>query len=256
MLTSSLFSDMDTIRHGFFTREGGHSEGIYASLNCGPGSADDQDRVTQNRSFVAEAMGIAQPSLVTLYQVHSAVAVMVDQPWDQGNAPQADAMVCKEPGTALGILTADCVPVLFADAHAGVIGAAHAGWKGAVGGILEACVAAMEDLGSDVKHIRAVIGPCIHQQSYEVDGRFREAIVALNNANIRFFKQGVRDDRYQFDLPGFVFARLDGVGVGHIDDLSIDTYADEDRFFSYRRTTHRNEPDYGRQISVITLKTP
>ena len=247
---------MDTIRHRFFTREGGHSEGIYASLNCGPGSADDPDRVTQNRSSVAEAMGIAQPSLVTLYQIHSAVAVIVDQPWGQGDAPQADAMASKEPGIALGILTADCVPVLFADAQAGVIGAAHAGWKGAVGGVLEACVAAMVELGSDVKCIRAVIGPCIHQQSYEVDGRFREAIVAQNNASTRFFKQGVRDDRYQFDLPGFVFSRLEGAGVGHIDDLSIDTYADEDRFFSYRRTTHRNEPDYGRQISVITLKTP
>ncbi len=256
MLTSTAFNRMDGIRHGFFTREGGHSDGIYASLNCGPGSSDDSGKVAQNRARVAERIGVAPSGLITLYQVHSPTTTVVDQPWDQADAPQADAMVSRKPGIALGILTADCVPVLFADPQAGVIGAAHAGWKGASGGVLEATVDAMEDMGADAKHIRAAIGPCIHQQSYEVGSDFRETIVALHAENVRFFMNGARDGYFQFDLPGYVFARLENRGVGYIDDLSIDTYPDESRFFSYRRTTHRQEPDYGRQISVIALKSP
>lgn len=244
---------MDNIRHGFFTREGGRSEGVYASLNCGPGSSDEPGHVKQNRSSVAEALGVGPSDLVTLYQVHSPMAVIVDRPWEQGEAPQADAMVCVNPGIALGILTADCVPVLFAEPQAGVIGAAHAGWKGAVGGVLEATVAAMEELEADVSRIHAVIGPCIRQQSYEVDAGFRDSFIDRDSGNEQFFIAGERGGRFQFDIAGFVRSRLTAAGIVHVEDLSVDTYSDEERFFSYRRTTHRNEPDYGRQISVITL---
>ncbi len=256
MLTSSIFANMDRIRHGFFTREGGHSDGIYASLNCGPGSSDNVEKVGQNRTRVAEEIGVTSSGLVTLYQVHSSSVAIVDQPWKQSDAPQADAMVSAVPDIALGILTADCVPVLFADPDAGVIGAAHAGWKGASGGVLEATIAAMEEMDADARRIHAAIGPCIRQQSYEVSNDFMKTIVALHMGNTRFFTKGMRGGHFQFDLPGYVYARLDNLGVGHIDDLSIDTYTDERRFFSYRRMTHRHEPDYGRQISVITLESP
>jgi len=253
MLTSSIFERMDGICHGFFTRDGGHSDGIYASLNCGPGSSDDADRVSRNRARVAEELGVVSSGLITLHQVHSSTAVIVDQPWVHGEAPQADAMVSVVPGIALGILTADCVPVLFADPESGVIGAAHAGWKGAFGGVLEATIAAMEEQSADVSRIYAAIGPCIHQRSYEVGTEFMETIVALKAENARFFAEGVRNGHFQFDLPGYVFSRLKNAGIGQIEDLSIDTYVDEDRFFSYRRTTHCGEPDYGRQISVIAI---
>lgn len=254
MLTSSSIAAMDGIRHGFFSREGGHSGGIYSSLNCGPGSADDPENVIQNRALVAGALGVVPSGLITLYQVHSPIAIIVDQPWLQADAPKADAMVSAEPGIALGVLSADCVPVLFADVEAGVIGAAHAGWKGASGGILEATVAAMEELDADVARIHAVIGPCIHQPSYEVGSEFRDVIIELSPENARFFADGAKSEHFQFDLPGYVAARLQSTGVCHVEDLSIDTYADEARFFSFRRTTHRNEPDYGRQISAIALE--
>ncbi len=245
---------MASIRHGFFTREGGESEGVYESLNCGPGSSDMPERVSGNRAQVAEKMCVEPANLVTLYQVHSPMAVIVEKPWVQADAPKADAMVSVEPGIALGILTADCVPVLFADPDAGVIGAAHAGWKGALGGVLEATVAAMEELNAEIARIHAVIGPCIQQESYEVDEGFRHALLTQGQDNERFFKAGVRDGHYQFDLPGFTRSRLEAAGVGQIEDLAVDTYTDENRFFSFRRTTHRSEPDYGRQISVIALE--
>lgn len=253
MLSSSSLAALDGIRHGFFTREDGVSSGIYASLNCGPGSSDDPANVVENRARVATQMDVPASGLITLYQVHSPVAVIVDEPWVQGDAPQADAMVTVEPGIALGVLTADCVPVLFADAKAGVIGAAHAGWKGAAGGVLEATVAAMEEMDADAANIHAAIGPCIHQPSYEVSSDFRDTILGLGEVNDRFFEAGERDGHYQFDLPGYVRSRLEQIGIGGIDDVGVDTYGDEQRFFSFRRTTHRSEPDYGRQISVITL---
>lgn len=254
MLTSSPMAALDGIRHGFFTRENGVSTDIYASLNCGPGSSDDPANVVENRSRVAERMGVPSHSLITLYQVHSPTAVIVDEPWEQSAAPQADAMVTVEPGIALGVLTADCVPVLFADATARVIGAAHAGWKGAVGGVLEATVAAMEEMDATLGDIHASVGPCIHQASYEVSGEFRQTVLGLENGNDRFFADGARDGHFQFDLPGYVRARLVRTGIGSVDDLAMDTYVDDQRFFSFRRTTHREEGDYGRQISVITLE--
>lgn len=254
MLTSSALDSMDGIRHGFFTREGGHSDGLYASLNCGPGSSDDLDTVMRNRASVAKRMGIAPPNLISVYQIHSPVAVIVENSWERTDAPKADAMVTVEQGIALAISTADCVPVLFADPEARVIGAAHAGWKGAAGGVLEACVAAMEELGADVERIHGTIGPCIHQDSYEVGSEFRDSIIALHDENDRFFILGERDGHFQFDLPGYVSSRLKGIGIGQIDDMAVDTYIDESRFFSFRRTTHRNEPDYGRQLSVIALE--
>lgn len=253
MLTSPVFANMDGIRHGFFTRNGGYSGGIYTSLNCGPGSSDDPETILRNRARVAGEMDVLPSGLVTLYQVHSATAVIVDQPWSRDEAPRADAMVCAQPGIALGILTADCVPVLFADPRAGVVGAAHAGWKGASGGVLEATIAAMVEKRADVSRIRAAIGPCIRQESYEVGIEYRDAIVALDDENTRFFDDGMRQNHFQFDLPGFVVARLKNAGIVHVDDLSIDTYVNEDRFFSYRRMTHRGESDYGRQLSVIAL---
>lgn len=253
MLNAPSLAALEGIRHGFFTREDGVSSGIYASLNCGPGSSDEPENVIENRIRVATDMGVPASGLITLYQVHSPVAVIVDEPWAQADAPQADAMVSVEPGIALGILTADCVPVLFADAEAGVIGAAHAGWKGAAGGVLEATVAAMEEMDADAANIHAVIGPCIHQQSYEVSSDFRDTILSLGDDNARFFVAGDRDGHFQFDLPGYVRTRLEQTGIGSVEDMVLDTYADEQRFFSFRRTTHRSEPDYGRQISVISL---
>lgn len=254
MLTSSSLSELNGIRHGFFTRENGASEGIYASLNCGPGSSDVAENVTENRTRVAEYMGVPSSGLITLYQVHSPVAVIVDEPWSLADAPQADAMVSVEPGIVLGILTADCVPVLFADSRAGVIGAAHAGWKGAVGGVLEATIAAMEEMDANLDDVHAAIGPCIHQTSYEVGSDFRDTFVTLDEKNHRFFIDGERAGYHQFDLPGYVRSRLERAGIAVIDDLALNTYDDEHRFFSFRRTTHRGEPDYGRQISVISLE--
>lgn len=253
MLRSTAFENLGRIRHGFFTREGGRSDGLYTSRNCGTGSDDDPENVAQNRADVARELDVESLNLLTLYQIHSPMAVIVEEPWKQGDAPQADAMVCREAGIALGILTADCVPVLFADPEAGVVGAAHAGWKGATGGVLESTIAAMEELGGGAGRIHAAIGPCIQQDSYEVSRDFRETVEALDQDNEAFFRDGDREGHFQFDLPGYVSHRLENAGVGSIDNLAIDTYEDENRFFSYRRMTHRKEQDYGRQISVIAL---
>ncbi len=223
-------------RHGFFGRTDGVSTGIFASLNCGPGSGDDRAAVTENRRRVSEALG---GPLLTLYQIHSAEAVVVTEPWAQG--PQADAMATNVPGLALGILTADCAPVLFADSEAGVIGAAHAGWKGALGGVTDAAIAAMEGLGAKRSRIAAAIGPCISQANYETGPEFRARFDA------RYF------DGRQFDLEAYVADRLASAGIATVARLSTCTYAREDEFFSYRRATHRGEKDYGRQISAIVL---
>lgn len=240
------------LAHGFFTRQGGVSTGLYESLNCGPGSNDAPDAVAMNRARVATTLGVGTTQLVSLYQVHGADCVRVERPWARADAPRADCFVTNVPGIALGILTADCTPVLFADAAARIIGAAHAGWKGARAGVLEATIRGMEALGAQRRNIAAAIGPTIAQASYEVGPEFRAALVGDDSANERFFVPG-RGDRFQFDLPAYVTARLVASAIGRIERVEADTASDPARFFSYRRTCLAGEPDYGRQISAIAL---
>lgn len=239
------------VEHAFFGRPGGVSRGLYAGLNCGPGSGDDRADVLENRRRAMDALSGAR--LVTLYQIHSANAMAVTAPWEIGESPQADAMATKLPGIALGILTADCAPVLLADAEAGVIGAAHAGWKGAIGGVTDSAITAMVELGASRSRITAAIGPCIAQPSYEVDAGFRDRFIAAEAANNAFFIGSNRSGFFRFDLEGYVAMRLSHAGVTNVVRLGADTYAHEDRFFSFRRATHRGEPDYGRDLSAITL---
>lgn len=239
------------LAHGFFGRQGGVSDGLYTSLNCGPGSGDDRAKVIENRTRALHVLGVDK--LATLYQCHSAKAVTVTNPWEIGESPQADASVTNVPGVALGILTADCAPVLFADAEAGVIGAAHAGWKGALGGVTDSTLAAMEKLGARRARIAAAIGPCIAQASYEVDGAFRDGFLAADADNARFFVPNDRPGFFRFDLESYVAMRLETAGLRDIVRLGADTYAREDDFFSFRRATHRNEKDYGRELSAIVL---
>jgi purine-nucleoside/S-methyl-5'-thioadenosine phosphorylase / adenosine deaminase len=241
------------IANGFFGRKGGVSQGIFASLNCGPGSDDARVDVIENRRRVADALGTGA-RLLTLYQIHSPNAVTVNAPWNIGEGPQADAMVTNVPNIALGILTADCAPILFADAEARVIGAAHAGWKGALGGVTDSTIAAMEELGAKRHRIAAAIGPCISQSNYEVGLEFRDRFVEIDSRNTRFFSPSDRAHHFRFDLEGYVAERLGAAQIGNIDRLSTCTYALEADFFSFRRTTHRDEKDYGRQVSAIMLK--
>ena len=238
------------LRHGFFTRRGGASSGVFQGLNCGPGSSDQAEIVAINRARVAQAMDVAPDHLVTVHQVHSADVVHVTGPLAE--KPRADGVVTATPGLALAILTADCQPVLFADHDAGVIGAAHAGWRGARDGVLEATVDAMEALGADRAHISAIIGPSISQRAYEVGPEFFDGFMAEDPENARFFANGV-DDRMMFDLPAYGLHRLRTAGVGHAEWTRHCTYSEPDRFFSYRRTTHAAEADYGRLISAIRL---
>lgn len=245
-----LTSDAIPLRHGFFTRKGGASSGIFAGLNCGPGSTDQSDIVAINRARVAEAMNLPPPNLISLHQVHSARVVTLAAP--PGARIQADAMVTATPGLGLAILTADCQPVLFADPKARVIGAAHAGWRGARDGVLEATLDAMEALGAHRANITAVIGPTISQGAYEVGPEFLETFTAVDPAAARFFAQGT-DDRMQFDLPGYGLSRLRAAGVALAEWTRHCTYRDPERFYSFRRTTHAGEADYGRLISVIRL---
>jgi YfiH family protein len=237
--------------HGFLGRRGGVSEGICSGLNVGLGSSDDPQAIRENRRRAVEAVAPGA-ALVTLHQVHSAKAITVTGPFPDDGRPHADALVTDRPGLALGILTADCTPVLFADAEASVIGAAHAGWKGAFSGVVEATVAAMEALGADRSRIAAAIGPTIARKSYEVDESFYRRFAEADPANDRFFSSG-RPGHHQFDLEGYVASRLAAAGLRRIEALGLDTYSDPGRFFSYRRSTHRGEPDYGRQISLIAL---
>lgn len=245
-----ITADAIGTRHGFFTRKGGASSGIFAGLNCGTGSSDQAEIVAINRARVADAMGVAAAQLVTVNQVHSADAVALTAP--PADRPRADAMVTATPGLLLGVLTADCQPVLFHDPVAGVIGAAHAGWRGTFDGILESTLTAMAGLGASPANIRAVIGPCISQAAYEVGQEFFETFTDEDRANSRFFTNGQKG-KYLFDLPAFGLARLRAAGVGHAEWTRHCTYRDSDRFFSYRRTTHAGEQDYGRLISVIRL---
>jgi hypothetical protein len=253
LIHSPSLAALPRVRHAFFTREGGVSEGLYASLNGGQGSDDEPARVAENRRRMAIALGVADGALVTAYQIHSATAVAANAPWTRAEAPRADAIVTRTPGLAIGVTVADCAPVLMADAEAGVAGAVHAGWRGALAGVLEAAVEAMEKLGARRPRIAAAIGPLIRQSSYEVGadlvGRFRDA----DPGNDRFFAPAPRAGHALFDLPGFLLARLETAGISNMDDLGLDTYADEARFFSYRRSTHRGEADYGRLIAAIAL---
>jgi hypothetical protein len=243
------------IAHGFFGRSGGVSTGIFASLNCGPGSGDDRASVIENRKRALEALGNnANAQLLTLYQIHSATVVTVTQPWETGKGPQADAMVTDTPGLALGILTADCAPVLLADAQAGVIGAAHAGWKGALSGVIDSVLLAMEGLGAQRSHIAAAVGPCISQPDYEVGAEFRDNFQRADESNARWFIPSERPEHFRFDLPGYVESRLRAASVENVVRIDRCTYAEEASFFSYRRATHRGEKDYGRQLSAIILK--
>jgi hypothetical protein len=234
--------------------QGGVSEGIYASLNCGPGSGDDRAKVIENRRRAMQALG-ADARLVTLYQIHSSKAVAVTKPWGIGESPEADGLATTMRGIALGMLTADCAPVLLADSEAGVIGAAHAGWKGALGGIVENTVAAMETLGAARGRIAVAIGPCISQANYEVDGEFRANFARAHSANGRFFVPSNREGYFRFDLEAFVAMRLDDAGIAGVEALSACTYARADDFYSFRRATHAGEKDYGRDVSAIMLTT-
>lgn len=252
MLGSSLLAAVPGLRHAFFTCEGGVSEGVYATLNGGPGSKDDPAKVAENRARMAAQMGVTPETFLTLHQTHSPDAVVATGPWN-GSRPKADAIVTRTEGLAIGVTTADCGPVLLVDPSARVIGAAHAGWKGALTGIVESTIDAMEKLGADRSGIVAAIGPLIRQPSYEVGTEFIERFLDADAENARFFLPGERDGHAMFDLAGFIRLRLETAGVLVIDDLGIDTYSDE-RCFSYRRSVHRKEPDYGRHVHAIALE--
>ena len=255
-LTGTILSRSRGVRHGFFTREGGVSRGIYASLNCGPGSDDDGAHVTENRARVMGALGFpagVSQGLNTLAQTHSAEVVQLRQDLPAGRYPRADALVTDVPGLALGVLAADCVPVLFADPTAKVVAAAHAGWKGALAGIVDATVATMGELGARAERIVACVGPCIQQQSYEVGAELRQRFVDADPDNRTYFHGSRRAGHFMFDLSKYVTYRIEAAGVAGVERLEVDTYTNEQEFFSYRRATHGGEPDYGRQVSVIVL---
>jgi purine-nucleoside/S-methyl-5'-thioadenosine phosphorylase / adenosine deaminase len=241
------------IEHGFFTRLGGVSEGIYASLNCGPGSRDDLEHVTENRARVATVLGVDPGQFVTVFQKHSNTAAVAKKPWTRDKAPEADAIVTTVPGLAIGILSADCAPVLLCDSEARVIGAAHAGWRGALAGIVEATVEAMTGLGAEARRIRAAIGPAISQGAYEVGADYKAQFLVEEPDSESFFATDQGSGEPHFDLPGYVAERLARAGVGETLDLGVCTYYDETRLYSYRRSQHHGEDDYGRQISAIVL---
>ncbi len=251
-LTASAL-ELPGVAHGFFTRCGGVSSGVYASLNGGVGSRDEAEAVRENRARMAAALALAPERLVVPYQIHSADVVTLSEPFPFDARPRCDGLVTATPGLAIGVTGADCGMILFADPDARVIGAAHAGWKGALGGVIEATVAAMERLGARSSSIRAALGPCIAQASYEVGPEFVAAFAAGDVASGRFFVPSLNPERAMFDLHGYIAERARRAGVGYFEDPGLDTYADEGRFFSYRRATHRKEPDYGRLVSAVAL---
>jgi YfiH family protein len=251
-LRAASLAALPGLRHAFFTRDGGVSGGVYASLNGGQGSSDQAERVLENRARMAAMLGVAPERFITAYQIHSPEVVVAEEPWTPETRPQADGIVTRVPGLAVGVSTADCGPVLLADATARVVGAAHAGWRGALTGIIEATITAMERLGAERARISAAIGPMIRQPNYEVGPELVARFRAADLNNERFFLASPREGHAMFDLAGYVAARLDRAGVDRIEDLALCTYADA-RFFSYRRATHRGEPDYGRHINAIAL---
>jgi len=251
---SSLLSAIPGLRHAFFSREGGVSGGIYESLNAGIGSKDDASNVAENRRRMAEALGVEPQRFLTAFQIHSPDVAVATAPWDRASRPRADAIVTATENLAIGVTVADCGPVLLVDPNARVIGAAHAGWKGALGGVLESTIAAMEQLGAVRAGIVAAIGPLIRQHSYEVGHEFVERFIDADANNAQFFIPAARENHAMFDIAGFLRMRLENAGVLMIDDTGIDTYSDE-RFFSYRRSVHRKEPDYGRHVHAIALES-
>jgi YfiH family protein len=253
LLQAPALAALAGIRHAFFTRGGGVSDGIYASLNGGPGSEDAPANVSENRARMAAMLGVRPDRFLTAYQVHSPDVVTIERPWTAQERPRADAIVTRTPGLAIGVTTADCGPVLLADQQAGVIGAAHAGWRGAATGILEATVAAMERCGADRARMVAALGPMIRQPNYEVGPELVARFTAEDGTNARFFQPSPRPDHALFDLPGYIAARLARAGVARVEDLGHCTYGDPARFFSYRRSTHHQERDYGRHINAIAL---
>jgi YfiH family protein len=252
MISDDAFAALSRIRHGFFSREGGVSGGVYASLNCGFGSGDAPESVAENRRRAMARLGLGAEALVTAYQVHGTTVAVVERPWAHGEGPRADAMVTRAPGIALGILTADCAPVLLVDPEAGVAGAAHAGWRGALGGVVESVIAAMERLGARRTSIAAAIGPAIGRASYEVGPEFRRAFLDQAAENAAFFDDAAHG-KSRFDLAGHVAARLEAAGIGAVARIAADTCAEGDRFFSYRRTTLEGGRDYGRALSAVAL---
>ena len=257
MITLSALADHPAadpgIRHVFFTRRGGVSDGLFASLNCGFGSADDPRNVEQNRGRAAAALGLSPDRLVSCHQIHGTATLTIERPWRREENPRADGMVTSVPGIALGVLAADCAPVLFADPEARIIGAAHGGWRGALAGVAEATVAAMIALGARAEHIRAGIGPCIAQPSYEVGPEFHAAFAAADRDSGRFFEVAPRAGHFLFDLPGYIAHRLTRLGLAAVERAPHDTAAEEDLFFSYRRACLRGEGDYGRGLAAIAL---
>lgn len=254
MLTLGPLNSIDGVRHAFFTREGGVSEGLYATLNCGLGSGDDMDRVVVNRERAMAELDLPPDALATVYQVHSPNVVEVETPWRREDSPKADAMITRRPGVALGILTADCAPVLFADRGARVVGAAHAGWRGALTGVLDATVAAMSKHGARPATMIAAIGPCIAQRSYEVGLEFPAPFLAEDPANAALFGPSARAGHFMFDLRGYIARRLAKLGLQEVHQMPNDTCREEARFFSYRRACLRGEKDYGRGLSAIVLE--
>ena len=257
MITLSALDDGPArnadIRHAFFTRQGGVSEGVFSSLNCGFGSRDDAERVEQNRAIAVSRLGVPADRLVSCHQVHGSLAITVEEPWQRRANSRADGMVTRMPGIALGILAADCAPVLFADPIARVVGAAHGGWRGALAGIMDATVAAMVGLGARPERIRAGIGPCIAQPSYEVGPEFAATFRAADAANDRFFQPAMRPGHFMFDLPGYIANRLTRLGLAVVEQSGRDTASEERLFFSYRRACRRGESDYGRGLAAIAL---
>ncbi|MDE2330901.1 MAG: peptidoglycan editing factor PgeF [Bradyrhizobium sp.] len=253
MLASPLLSAVPGLRHAFFNREGGVSGGIYRSLNAGIGSQDDPASVTENRRRMAEQIGVPPQHFLTVHQTHSADVIVATAPWGDGPRPRADAIVTRAEGLAIGATAADCAPVLLVDPDVRVIGAAHAGWKGALTGILESAIAAMEKLGAERGRMIAAIGPLIRQPSYEVGGEFVARFIETDTGNARFFMPSTREGHSMFDLAGYIRRRLETAGLRMIDDIGVDTYSDPN-FFSYRRSVHRKEPDYGRHVHAIVLE--
>jgi len=253
MLQATSLATLPRIRHAFFTRSGGVSQGVYGSLNGGVGSNDAPEKVAENRARMAAALGVKPDRLLTAYQIHSPDVVVADEPWTHEDRPRADAIVTRVPHLAIGISTADCGPLLLADSEAGVIGAAHAGWRGALTGVVEATIAAMERLGADRDRIAAALGPTIRQPNYEVGPEFVERFLAAGAGNARFFLPSQQHGRAMFDLPGYLAEQVGCAGVAQFEDLGLCTFAEPERFFSYRRTTQGGEPDYGRHVNAIAL---
>ena len=253
MLQSALIAALPGIRHAFFTRNGGVSQGVYDSMNGGVGSDDSPEHVAENRARMAHALGVIPERFLTAYQIHSPDVIVAEKPWSPEERPRADALVTRMPGLAIGVSTADCGPLLFADSEARVIGAAHAGWRGAFTGVIESTIAAMEKLGASRDTISIALGPTIRQTNYEVGPEFVARFLAADIGNEQFFTGIPREGHAMFDLTGYIASRVDRAGIANFEDLGLCTYAEPERFFSFRRATHQSEPDYGRHINAIAL---